>query len=477
MPGSKSGRRLGVGEISSGSTLKGRYRLERLLGAGGMAAVWLGHDDVLDRPVAIKVLSDTIASDPDFLARFRREATVAAGLSHPNLVDVYDYSESSERPYLVMEFASGRDLGSLIARDARIDRDKLARELLGAVAHIHAAGIIHRDIKPHNIVLEADRTAKLIDFGIALPRDATSLTQTGLILATKRYAAPEVMNGRPANERSDLYSCGVVLGACGPGGSPELQHLVTSLTEDDPADRPRTARQALARLEDRADRGHATEAFSPTFERRQLGVERAREPEEDHAPPTRVYSPSASNRKRWLAATAILGVAAVLAIAVVLAAGSGGSSPVAKKPPAHSGKAHGRSKKEAGGASVEASAGAGAGAAEGEAVAASETPSPAVPVPAGNDPGLGSALNQEGFELIQAGSYEEAVPILEESVRAFPAGTEETEYAYALFNLGDALRLSGQPEAAIPVLERRLQIPNQTEVVQRELEAARNEAG
>jgi serine/threonine-protein kinase len=470
-----------VGEISAGSTLKGRYRLERLLGVGGMAAVWLGHDDVLDRPVAIKVLSDTIASDPDFLARFRREATVAAGLSHPNLVDVYDYSESSERPYLVMEFVSGRDLGSLITRDARIDRDKLAGELLGAVAHIHAAGIIHRDIKPHNIVLEADRTAKLIDFGIALPRDATSLTQTGLILATKRYAAPEVMNGRPANERSDLYSCGVVLEACGSEGSPGLQRLVSSLTEDDPADRPRTAQQALARLEVRTDRGDATEAFSPTFER-PLDREAAPEPEEAHAPLRRVYSRSASNRKRWSAAAAILGVAAAVAIAVVLAAGSGGSSPVAKKPPTPSGKAQGRSKQEAGGASAEAAAtGANAAnsadAAEGEEVAASETPLSAVPVPAGDNPALGIALNQEGFELIQAGSPEEAVPILEEAVRAFPAGTEETGYAYALFNLGDALRLSGQPEAAIPVLEQRLQIPNQTDVVQRELEAARREAG
>ena len=380
-----------------------------------------------------------------------------------------------------MEFVAGRDLGSWIAREARIDRDKLARELLGAVAHIHAAGIVHRDIKPHNIVLEADRTAKLIDFGIALPPDATSLTQTGLILATKRYAAPEVMAGRPANERSDLYSCGMVLRACGSGGSAELGRLVDALTEEDPADRPRTARQALTRLEERPDRGLATEAFSPTFER-PLDRERAAEPEEAHTPPTRVYSRSSSNRKRWLAGSAILGVAAALAIAVILAAGSGGSggsSPGAKKLAEGSGKAQGQPGKKFAGATKEAptGTGAGAGSAEGETVVASETPAAAVPVPGGNDPALGSALNQEGFELIQAGSYEEAIPILEESVRAFPAGTEETEYAYALFNLGDALRLGGRPEAAIPVLEERLQIPDQTDVVERELEAARSEAG
>ena len=261
-----------MSEISTGSTLKGRYRLERLLGGGGMAAVWLGHDDVLDRPVAIKVMSDTISSDSDFLARFRREARVAAGLSHhPNLVEVYDYSETSERPYLVMEFVPGRDLGSLIAGEGHVDREKLARELLEALAHIHAAGIVHRDIKPHNILLADGRAAKLIDFGIALPPDATALTQTGLILATRRYAAPEVMAGRPADARSDLYSCGVVLEACGKAEAPTLRSLVASLTEKSPARRPASAEEALARLDDVADSGWTTEAFTPTFERTTTG--------------------------------------------------------------------------------------------------------------------------------------------------------------------------------------------------------------
>ena len=477
-------------DFSTGATLKGRYRLERLLGRGGMAAVWLGHDDVLDRPVAVKVLSDTIASDPDFLARFRREATVAAGLSHPNLVDVYDYSESSERPYLVMEFVSGRDLGAVIADRKSVDRDALASELLSAVAHIHGAGIIHRDIKPHNIILEDDRTAKLIDFGIALPRDATALTQTGLILATRRYAAPEVMAGRPASVRSDLYSCGIVLEACGTGGSPALRTLVASLTEDDPKRRSPTAGAALALLEDDADRGQPTAAFRPTFER-PLAAEPPAPRGRDEAPPTRVYSRAASNRNRWVAGAAIVGVAAAVGLAVVIAAGSGGPSPVARSSTGHPGKAA-HHKKKGSGAPVKAAADGSGAAAEAAAEAppeaepgveagagelAASKPPAAVPVPAGTDPARAGALNAEGFELIQAGSYEEAVPILEESVRSFPAGTEETEYAYALFNLGDALRLSGRPEEAIPVLEQRLLIPDQTEVVQRELEAARSESG
>ena len=203
-----------VTAFAPGGMLKDRYRLERLLGRGGMASVWLGHDEMLDRPVAVKVLSDTIASDPGFLARFRREAKVAAGLSHPNLVGIYDYAEGDERPYLVMEFVPGEDLGSRLARGSQVDCGRLAEELLDAVAHIHGVGILHRDIKPQNIVITPDGGAKLIDFGIALPADATSLTQTGLILGTKRYAAPEVMDGEAASERSDLYSCGIVLQPC-----------------------------------------------------------------------------------------------------------------------------------------------------------------------------------------------------------------------------------------------------------------------
>jgi eukaryotic-like serine/threonine-protein kinase len=197
-----------VATIGTGELLKDRYRLERTLGRGGMAAVWLGHDEVLDRPVAVKVLADTIASDPGFVARFRREATMAAGLSHPNLVGVYDFSEEGERPYLVMQFVPGEDLAHRLERGSGVDAEKLAREMLDPLAHIHDVGILHRDVKPANIVLEPEGTAKLIDFGIALPPDATALTSTGLVLGTERYAAPEVMEGRAASERSDLSRWG-----------------------------------------------------------------------------------------------------------------------------------------------------------------------------------------------------------------------------------------------------------------------------
>lgn len=411
--------------IATGELLKGRYRLERLLGHGGMAAVWLGHDEVLERPVAVKVLADTIAGDPEFVARFRREARTAAGLSHPNLVGVYDYSEEGERPYLVMQFVPGEDLASRLSRGEAVDCDRLARELLAALAHIHAAGILHRDVKPANVILEPEGTAKLIDFGIALPRDATALTSTGLVLGTERYAAPEVMEGRAATERSDLYSCGVVLRSCEGRGSPALRSLIDWLTSPDPGARPASARQALAHLErpEQLD-GERTQAFAPIAE----------EP--------------GDNRLRMAAVLALL--AAVVVIAAVVLGGGGGDNKAGQKPHVTKTKAKKRAQQE--------------------------SPPPAA-APTSVDPARGAELNEKGYAMIQAGEYEAAVPVLEEAVGSFPEGSEDLDYAYALFNLGDALRLSGRPEDAIPVLEQRLQIPNQTGTVQQELEAARAEAG
>ena len=139
--------------LVSGRRLGERYRLERPLGHGGMASVWLATDERLDRPVAIKVLSDTLAHDDEYLDRFRREAHVAAGLQHPNLVSIYDF-EADERPFLVMEYISGGDLGERVEAGDVPDAEPLARELLSALRHIHAAGVLHRDIKPQNVLID-----------------------------------------------------------------------------------------------------------------------------------------------------------------------------------------------------------------------------------------------------------------------------------------------------------------------------------
>ena len=468
--------------IASGELLKERYRLERTLGHGGMAAVWLGHDEVLERPVAVKVLSDTIAGDPGFVTRFHREAQTAASLSHPNLVGVYDYSDEDERPYLVMQFVPGENLSARRERGESVDCDKLARELLQALDHIHSVGILHRDIKPANIIIEPDGTAKLIDFGIALPRDATALTSPGLVLGTERYAAPEVMEGEPATERSDLYSAGVVLRSCQGQCSRALGSLIEWMTSKEPTARPASASQALARLERAEATGEPTEAYQPTFERSR------REPEPVVPPPvepTPTYAKTGSHRGRWGAVAAILGVVAAVAIALVLfnsggdpgGTGGGATAGKAKKDKAKKAKAAAGA-----GAAAESAGSSEAAAAETtepseEPEAAEPEPETEAPVSTGGGSESGAALNEQGYSLIQAGEYEAAVPVLEEAVASYPEGSEDVGYAYALFNLGDALRLSGRPEEAIPILEQRLEIPNQTSTVERELEAARAEAG
>jgi eukaryotic-like serine/threonine-protein kinase len=477
--------------IGEGELLKERYRLEHTLGHGGMAAVWLGHDEVLDRQVAVKVLSDTIAGDPGFVARFQREARTAASLSHPNLVGVYDYSEEGERPYLVMQFVPGENLAARLERGMGVDCDKLARELLEALAHIHQVGILHRDIKPANIILEPDGTAKLIDFGIALPRDATALTNPGLILGTERYAAPEVMEGHSATERSDLYSAGVVLRACEGDCSRVLGALIDWMTSKEPGGRPSSARQALARLE-RAERiGAPTEVYEPTFER-----ERRQAVPEPAAPPPREPTPtyakarSDSNRSRWGAIAAILGVIAALVVAALVLANSGGGGENGKARTAATKPKQGKSKAAKRNAAAAAAAAAAATESSEEASAAEapeaseeaeaevvESTESEVAAASEGSPESGAALNEQGYALIQAGEYDAAVPVLEEAVASYPEDSEEIDYAYALFNLGHALRLSGRAEEAVPILEHRLEIPDQTSTVEEELEAARAEAG
>jgi serine/threonine protein kinase len=229
----------------------GRYRLEGLLGAGGMASVWLARDERLGRRVAVKVISDALAVDDAYVARFEREARVAAPLLHRNLVKVFDYDADWERPLLVMEYVEGGSLADRMADETARDFDvvRLASDLLAALEHIHAAGIVHRDVKPANVLFAPDGRALLTDFGIAHPDDATRLTRTGQLVGTLRYLAPELADGHAASPRSDLYSCGVLLRECAGGSAPpELAEVIEELTQAEPGRRPASAGAALARL-------------------------------------------------------------------------------------------------------------------------------------------------------------------------------------------------------------------------------------
>jgi serine/threonine protein kinase len=237
--------------IPGAVVFNGRYRLERIIGTGGMAIVWCATDLRLGRRVAIKVIADTLAADPGFVERFAREARTAAGLSHRSLVSVYDYAAAASRPFLVMELVEGGTLADRIKAGAVGDEDAraLARDLLAALECVHAAGILHRDIKPANVLIGSDGRARLTDFGIAHPEDATRLTQTGQLIGTLRYLAPEVIAGASPSRQSDLYALGMLIGElAGEGAGGSLRTLVDRLTAADPADRPASAADALSLL-------------------------------------------------------------------------------------------------------------------------------------------------------------------------------------------------------------------------------------
>ncbi len=191
----------------------GRYRVVRKLGGGGMADVYLCEDLTLGRHVAVKVLLQRYLDDPTFVERFRREAKAAAGLNQQNLVSIYDWGEVDGTYYIVMEYVEGETLKDLIRRRGRLSGNEsvaVAMQLLAAVEFAHRSGIVHRDIKPQNVMLDRGGTVKVMDFGIARAGDS-GMTEAGSILGTAQYLAPEQAKGHPVDERSDLYSVGVVL--------------------------------------------------------------------------------------------------------------------------------------------------------------------------------------------------------------------------------------------------------------------------
>ena len=197
-----------------GSQLSARYQLESKLGSGGMSTVYLALDQTLDRPVAIKVLHREISDDPDQLERFSREARAAASLTHPNLVGVIDAGEDGGHPYIVFEYVPGETLKKRIDAEGRLGLDEsvaYAIEIGRGLACAHGARLIHRDVKPQNVLIDAEGRAKITDFGIARSLEVHGLTATGRVLGTTDYVSPEQAMGKPVDARTDVYSLGIVL--------------------------------------------------------------------------------------------------------------------------------------------------------------------------------------------------------------------------------------------------------------------------
>ena len=483
-----------------------------------MASVLLCEDERLSRQVAVKRLHADSPSDTE--RRFAREAKLGASLNHPNLVSVFDTATDDEGVLIVMEYVEGEPLSRELRRGP-LTPDRVARmatELGAALDHAHAHGVVHRDVKPGNVLLRVDGVTKLVDLGIATAADDTRITRSGTVLGTAAYMAPEQLEGKEAGPPADVYALAAVCyeALCGQrprsGRTPlELAHAVATEPPPDlrkdwasaPPEAAEVLRRALARKQE--DRPRSAGALAselrgaleepPTAPTRRF--DRPAQAPAAAAPaaaPTSAGPPSRpayrSRSKLPLAALAALFVALALAVGVAALSSGGddnGDGGDAGSPPAREqqGARNQGSKAEE---TPKKKSNDNAQAAPAPAPAEPEEPAPAPeqeqPVDDGGGGGggtagssSGAALNEQGFALMGQGRYDEAVPILQRAVDSYPAGTSDLNYAYALFNLGKSLRLAGRPDEAIPVLEQRLAIPNQTGTVQAELDLARKAAG
>jgi len=243
--------------------LAGRYEIVRPLGHGAMAVVDLARDRKLGRDVALKRLAENLARDEDLRARFLREGRLAARLSHPNIVRVYDVGEADGRPYIAMEHVDGETLADLIERNGTVasgEAAELGAQAARALAAAHAAGLVHRDVKPHNLLLRRDGLLKLSDFGIAVGLEGTRFTAAGTVLGTAAYLAPEQARGEEVTTAADVYALGLVLvelltGAPDPSARVDgpLQATIASCLARDPVARPTAAALAHRLAGDRPE--------------------------------------------------------------------------------------------------------------------------------------------------------------------------------------------------------------------------------
>jgi eukaryotic-like serine/threonine-protein kinase len=196
----------------TGTVVDERYRLERKIGSGGMADVWLAEDTELDRDVAIKILHDRFAQDKEFVQRFQREAQSAAGLQHPNVVGIFDRGSFLDTYFIAMEYVDGPSLKDLVKGGMPLqDAIDFTRQILNAARFAHRKGIVHRDLKPQNVLIDDEGRARVADFGIARAGENSDITATGSVMGTAQYISPEQAQGKPTTPRSDIYSIGVIL--------------------------------------------------------------------------------------------------------------------------------------------------------------------------------------------------------------------------------------------------------------------------
>jgi eukaryotic-like serine/threonine-protein kinase len=324
--------------------LNDRYEMDQTLGEGGMARVYRGTDRVLGRTVAIKVLSGKYAGDESFVTRFRREAQAAAGLNHPHVVSVFDTGDDGDRHYIVMEYVEGETLKDILRSEGRLPSQRavaIGADVATALETAHEKGLVHRDVKPGNVMLDREGRVKVMDFGIARAAADDTLTQTGLVLGTASYLSPEQAQGLPVDARSDVYSLGCVLyemltgrppfeadspvsiayqhvneeprppSELEPSVPPALDAAVVRALAKDPADRFPTAGAFRSAIEaSAAEGGAATEPMAAAGDTAIMPAAEA-PPEEGPARGRRSWLPMA------LVGAAILALAGALALALI----------------------------------------------------------------------------------------------------------------------------------------------------------------
>jgi serine/threonine protein kinase len=471
-----------------------------------MATVYLAEDERLGRKVAVKRLHSD--SPEDAAQRFEREAKVGASLSHPNLVTVFDTVADDEGVLIVMEYVAGENLAQLMAGDGVPAEQAVSiiRQVAGALDHAHQAGVIHRDIKPANILISPDGKAKLVDLGIATASERTQITAVGTVLGTPSYMAPEQLEGGRITKAVDIYALAAVAfellsgRKARQGRTPvEIAHQIASEPSPDlreawrdapppaaevlqramardPAERPRSAGQLARSLDDAfkatqpaTTRTVAFQAVDPTptpTPTPRPAVRRAR-------PPAAPVRSERSGAPRWLPVALLVALLLVAAGAIAAISSGGGDKGTADIAQTQKQPAKKHTKKPAAKKKTNTTTNTGTSTSTQQQQTTSQpTQSQTTQTPAAT--GNPAQMQAQAHNLINQGKYDEAIA-LDRQVVAKGPGTGLT-YAYALYDLGHALRVSGHPDEAIPILEQRMQIDNQRDVVKAELDKAKAEA-
>jgi eukaryotic-like serine/threonine-protein kinase len=466
-------------------SLPDRYRVVRHIANGGMASVWAAEDELLGRLVAVKVLSAGFAGDAAAASRFQREARAAARVSdHPHVVTIFDVGEHDGQAFIVMEHCAGGTVADRLRRPEPLPHPAAIDWLEGAASaldHAHSRDIVHRDVKPGNLLLDGSGRVAVADFGIARLATDSALTQTGQVLGTAAYLSPEQALGKQATAASDRYALAVVAHELltrrkpfeGEHAAAQARHhietppppasegtdlptavdpvLARGLAKE-PSERPSTAcgfvddlRDALG---DQSEPATAATAVAP--------VRFRRDPTPPPRTPPRGIAAAEAPRSRRPFLIALAALVFVLAAVIAAIAGGGGgagkegATSAAAKTSAKTTKA--KQKKKA-------------------APAPAQTQAPTQSQPPAQPTTDKRALALQGHSLIAQGNPAAAIDPLSRAVKDCPVSTTDP-CAYALYDLGHALRLAGRPAEAIPVLQQRLQNPNQRGAVQQELELA-----